>query len=51
MVRLEFFNSKEWVFVGEYANENIAWITLGGDNFNYRVVNENGDVLKINTTF
>lgn len=51
MVTLEYYNGTHWIFVSEYVNENIAWMTLGDDNFNYRVVNEKGDVLKINTKF
>lgn len=45
MVTLEYFNGKEWVFVSQWANEAIAWISLGGDNVNYRTVDKNGKVL------
>lgn len=45
MIRLEYYNGKEWILVGEYQNELIAWVTLGGDNFNHRTVDENGIVL------
>lgn len=51
MVTLEYYNGKEWTFVHKYPNEIIAWMTLGSDNYNYRVVNEAGEVLKINTKF
>lgn len=51
MVRLEYFNGKEWVFVQEWQNAEIAWATLGGDTFNYRVVDEKGIVLKEDTVF
>lgn len=45
MITLEYFDGKKWSKVGEYVNENIAWVTLGTDNFNYRTVDENGKVL------
>ncbi len=51
MVELEYFNGEKWVTAsGEYINEHLAWISLGGDNFNYRVVDKDtGKVLKENT--
>lgn len=45
MIKLEYFNGKEWVHVDEFFNEKIAWISLGGDNINYRTVDNNGNVL------
>lgn len=45
MITLQYFNGKEWVTVGEYLNEKIAWITLGGDDYNYRTIDANGNVL------
>lgn len=30
---------------GTYQNEQIAWISLGSDNYNYRTINERGEVL------
>lgn len=45
MIRLEYFNGKEWVFVQEWVNETLAWVSLGGDDFNYRTVDKNGNVL------
>ena len=45
MINLEYFNGKEWVFVSKWANERIAWISLGGDTFNYRTTDANGKVL------
>lgn len=46
MVTLEYFDGNTWNFVSEWASETLAWISLGGDNFNYRVVNAAGFVLK-----
>ena len=38
MIKLEYFNGKEWVDCGKFHSEHIAWISLGGDNLNYRTV-------------
>lgn len=45
MIELQYFDGIEWVKVSTWENENIAWISLGGDNYNYRTVDENGKVL------
>ena len=45
MIKLQYFNGKEWVDCGEWANEQIAWISLGGDDMNYRTVDASGKVL------
>lgn len=44
-VTLQYFNGKEWIFVSEWVNETLAWVSLGDDDFNYRTVDENGEVL------
>ena len=44
MITLEYFNRTEWIQVGQWSNENIAWISLGGDDYNYRTVDEKGNV-------
>ena len=39
MVNIEYWNGKEWVFAGgPFENERIAWISLGGDDYNYRTI-------------
>lgn len=45
MVKLEYFNGKSWVACGEFANDKIAWISLGGDDLNYRTVDAEGKVI------
>jgi len=46
MVRLEYWNGEQWVHCGTWHNENIAWVSLGGDDQNYRTVdNDDGTVL------
>lgn len=51
MVRLEYFNGKEWTTVEYWQNAEIAWATLGGDTFNYRLIDEYGKVIKEDTVF
>lgn len=45
MITLEYFNGKEWIFVSEWINETFAWVSLGGDDFNYRTLDKDGKVL------
>ena len=47
MIKLEYFNGNEWVSAGDtWHSEAMAWISLGGDDYNYRTVdNETGEVL------
>ena len=47
MIRLQYYNGKEWQTVSEWGNAEIAWATLGGDTYNYRIVDENDNVLKV----
>jgi expansin (peptidoglycan-binding protein) len=45
-IRLQYFNGKKWVNVGRpFVYEHIAWMTLGGDDKNYRTVDAQGNVL------
>lgn len=50
MVKLEYFNGKEWVDAGgPFGNEAIAWVSLGDDCMNYRTVDvATGKVLTTN---
>ncbi len=45
MITLQYWNGTSWQDVSEWGNENSAWISLGGDDANYRTVAENGEVL------
>ena len=47
MINLEYWNGNDWVPAGGgFGNERIAWISLGGDDFNYRTVDaDTGKVL------
>ena len=39
MVQLQYFDGENWADCGEpWANEQIAWISLGGDDYGYRTV-------------
>lgn len=35
----------EWTNVSQWPTEALCWATLGGDNYNYRTVDESGKVL------
>jgi len=53
MVALQYFNDREkkWIDCGDFHNEQIAWISLGGDDINYRTVDkETGNVLTDKST-
>jgi hypothetical protein len=45
MIELQYFNGTEWKPVSTWQNEVLAWVSLGGDDHNYRTVDENGKVL------
>ena len=45
MIKLQYFNGTEWITVSAWGNEQIAWSTLGGDDYNYRTIDEDGKVL------
>lgn len=45
MVELQYFNGTEWTVVSTWNEEWMAWVSLGGDDYNYRTVDENGKVL------
>jgi hypothetical protein len=46
MVQLQYYNGTEWVNEGTpWANETLAWWSLGDDNYNYRTIDEQGNVL------
>lgn len=48
-VTLQWYNGKEWINVSEWANAKTAWFSLGNDNFNYRIINKDGNVIISNT--
>lgn len=48
MVNLEYLDGDEWVsaYPRPFYSETMAWLSLGGDDFNYRTVDdETGEVL------
>lgn len=45
MIKLQYFNGTDWATVSTWGNETIAWVSLGGDDYNYRTIDENGKVL------
>lgn len=44
-ITLEYFDGKKWVHAGFFASEAFAWMSLGGDDANYRTVDASGNVL------
>lgn len=48
MIKLEYWNGKEWVLCSQWLNEALAWMSLGADNLNYRTVDALGNVLTTN---
>jgi len=49
IVYIEYWNGKKWTPAGgPFGNAEIAWSSLGGDNFDYRVIGFRGKVLKSN---
>lgn len=52
LVKTQFFNGEKWIDTGdEWPSVTLAWAQLGRDNFNHRVVDKQGNVLKENTNF
>lgn len=45
MIELQWFDGIKWIPVSKWANEELAWISLGNDNVNYRTVDYKGNVL------
>ena len=44
-IYLQYWNGKAWIPCGHFWSEFAAWISLGGDNRNYRTVDALGNVL------
>lgn len=51
MITLQYFNGKEWIYCDQWPTEELCWVTLGNDNFNYRTVDESGKVLNVSDNF
>lgn len=52
MVKTQYYNGKEWIDTGdEWPRMELAWMQLGGDNYNHRVIDEDGKVLIENSQF
>ncbi len=45
MVTLQYFDGTKFVDCGTFNHEWMAWVSLGGDNINYRTVDSTGKVL------
>jgi hypothetical protein len=40
MIELQFFDGRQWKTINTWAKEWQAWASLGGDDFNFRTVDE-----------
>lgn len=52
-INLEYFNGTEWIHVDGFKTNELAWITLGADNRDYRTVDSKGRVIeeaRVNST-
>jgi expansin (peptidoglycan-binding protein) len=45
MIKLEYFDGKNWISCGEFQQERLAWMSLNDDDRNYRTVDATGKVL------
>lgn len=45
MIILQYFNGEQWVDISEWANEPSAWSSLGKDNYNYRTVDKEKNII------
>ena len=45
MIKIQYFNDKKWTTVSEWATE-IGWASLGEDTYNYRMIDEDDNILK-----
>lgn len=51
MIKLQYFTGSKFIDCGDWHHENLAWVSLGGDDANYRTVDsETGKVLTDKTT-
>ena len=52
MYKTQYYNGNEWIFTGdEWPQWQLNWGQLGGNDFNHRVIDENGQVIIENSEF
>ena len=44
-VELQYFNGETWETVSTWANDRLAWISLGNDFYGYRTINIYGKII------
>lgn len=50
MITLQWWNGMCWInCAGSFTREASAWISLGDDNYNYRTLDSDGNVLTDNS--
>ena len=45
MILLQYHDGKCWTTTGKWDHEVMAWMSLGGDDVNYRTIDCDGNVL------
>lgn len=45
MTTLQYWDGTKWLNTGTWNNERMAWASLGGDDYGYRTIDEDGNVL------
>lgn len=40
MIKLQYWSNEKWIDCGEFHHEGTAWVSLGGDDLNYRTVDK-----------
>ena len=44
-IELQYFDGNKWITISKHENERLAWYMLGGDDYNYRTIDSDGNVL------
>ena len=42
---LEYYNGTQWIGCGTWSSAELAWASLGNDNYNYRVIDVDNNVI------
>lgn len=45
LITLQYFDGVEWIDVSQWVNDAMAWVSLGGDDFNYRTIDSSGNII------
>lgn len=45
MIELQYWDGETWLHCGLFLNEDLAWVSLGGDDDDYRTIDPDGNIL------